>query len=99
VVDLTNPDRQGLRTPRRSTRARHGRATAQSRIFGERIPVDDVEYLTLGPERMHKLYPATCTNRHLRGCSQAAGDGEAACSLARSATPGIAAASVHWGGD
>ena len=67
--------------------------------FGERIPVEDIEYSDgSDPERMHNYYSYLYNETVFELLRKRRGDGEAVV-FARSATVGSQRFPVHWGGD
>jgi alpha-D-xyloside xylohydrolase len=98
VVDFTNPAARDWYTSKLDALLAMGVDCFKS-DFGERIPVDDVEYFDgSDPERMHNYYSYLYNQAVFELLRKRRGDGEAVL-FARSATAGSQRFPVHWGGD
>ena len=98
VVDFTNPAARDWYAAKLDALLAMGVDCFKS-DFGERIPVDDVEYFDgSDPERMHNYYTYLYNQTVFELLRKRRGDGEAVL-FARSATAGSQRFPVHWGGD
>jgi alpha-D-xyloside xylohydrolase len=98
VVDFTNPAARDWYAGKLDTLLSMGVDCFKS-DFGERIPVDDVEYSDgADPQRMHNYYAYLYNETVFELLRKRRGDGEAVL-FARSATAGSQRFPVHWGGD
>jgi alpha-D-xyloside xylohydrolase len=98
VVDFTNPAARDWYTSKLDALLAMGVDCFKS-DFGERIPVDDVEYFDgSDPVRMHNYYSYLYNQAVFELLRKRRGDGEAVL-FARSATAGSQRFPVHWGGD
>ena len=98
VVDFTNPAARDWYAAKLDGLLGMGVDCFKS-DFGERIPVDDVEYFDgSDPERMHNYYTYLYNQTVFELLRKRRGDGEAVL-FARSATAGSQRFPVHWGGD
>ena len=98
VVDFTNPAARDWYAAKLDALLTMGVDCFKS-DFGERIPVDDVEYFDgADPERMHNYYTYLYNQVVFDLLRKRRGDGEAVV-FARSATAGSQRFPVHWGGD
>jgi alpha-D-xyloside xylohydrolase len=98
VVDFTNPAARDWYTAKLDALLGMG-VDCFKADFGERIPVQDVEYFDgSDPERMHNYYSYLYNQTVFDLLRKRRGDGEAVV-FARSATAGSQRFPVHWGGD
>lgn len=98
VVDFTNPAARDWYAAKLDALLAMGVDCFKS-DFGERIPVEDVEYFDgSDPERMHNYYSYLYNQTVFDLLRKRRGDGEAVL-FARSATAGSQQFPVHWGGD
>jgi alpha-D-xyloside xylohydrolase len=98
VVDFTNPAARDWYTSKLDALLAMGVDCFKS-DFGERIPVDDVEYFDgSDPQRMHNYYTYLYNQAVFELLRKRRGEGEAVL-FARSATAGSQKFPVHWGGD
>jgi alpha-D-xyloside xylohydrolase len=98
VVDFTNPAARDWYAAKLDALLAMGVDCFKS-DFGERIPVDDIEYFDgSDPERMHNYYSYLYNQTVFDLLRKRRGDGEAVL-FARSATAGSQKFPVHWGGD
>ncbi len=98
VVDFTNPAARDWYAGKLDALLAIGVDCFKS-DFGERIPVEDVEYFDGShPERMHNYYTYLYNQTVFDLLRKRRGDGEAVL-FARSATAGSQRFPVHWGGD
>jgi len=98
VVDFTNPAARDWYAAKLDALLAMGVDCFKS-DFGERIPVDDVEYFDgSDPERMHNYYTYLYNQTVFELLRKRRGDGEAVL-FGRSATAGSQRFPVHWGGD
>ena len=98
VVDFTNPAARDWYAAKLDALLAMGVDCFKS-DFGERIPVDDVEYFDgSDPGRMHNYYTYLYNQTVFELLRKRRGDGEAVL-FARSATAGSQRFPVHWGGD
>ena len=98
VVDFTNPAARDWYAAKLDALLAMGVDCFKS-DFGERIPVEDVEYFDgSDPERMHNYYSYLYNQTVFELLRKRRGDGEAVL-FARSATAGSQKFPVHWGGD
>jgi alpha-D-xyloside xylohydrolase len=98
VVDFTNPAARDWYAAKLDGLLAMGVDCFKS-DFGERIPVEDVEYFDgSDPGRMHNYYTYLYNQTVFELLRKRRGDGEAVL-FARSATAGSQRFPVHWGGD
>ena len=98
VVDFTNPAARDWYAAKLDALLAMGVDCFKS-DFGERIPVDDVEYFDGSDAgRMHNYYTYLYNQTVFELLRKRRGDGEAVL-FARSATAGSQRFPVHWGGD
>jgi alpha-D-xyloside xylohydrolase len=98
VVDFTNPAARDWYAAKLDGLLAMGVDCFKS-DFGERIPVDDVEYFDgADPERMHNYYTYLYNQTVFELLRKRRGDADAVV-FARSATAGSQRFPVHWGGD
>ena len=98
VVDFTNPAARDWYAGKLDALLAMGVDCFKS-DFGERIPVDDIEYFDgSDPERMHNYYTYLYNQTVFDLLRKRRGDGDAVV-FARSATAGSQRFPVHWGGD
>ena len=98
VVDFTNPAARDWYASKLDALLSMGVDCFKS-DFGERIPVDGVEFFDgSDPERMHNYYTYLYNETVFELLRKRRGDGEAVL-FARSATAGSQRFPVHWGGD
>jgi alpha-D-xyloside xylohydrolase len=98
VVDFTNPAARDWYAAKLEALLAMGVDCFKS-DFGERIPVEDIEYFDgSDPERMHNYYSYLYNQTVFELLRKRRGDGEAVL-FARSATAGSQKFPVHWGGD
>jgi alpha-D-xyloside xylohydrolase len=98
VVDFTNPAARDWFASRLDALLGMGVDCFKS-DFGERIPVEDIEYFDgADPERMHNYYTYLYNQTVFELLRKRRGEGDAVL-FARSATAGSQRFPVHWGGD
>jgi alpha-D-xyloside xylohydrolase len=98
VVDFTNPAARDWYAGKLDALLAMGVDCFKS-DFGERIPVEDIEYFDgSDPERMHNYYAYLYNQTVFDLLRKRRGDGDAVV-FARSATAGSQRFPVHWGGD
>jgi alpha-D-xyloside xylohydrolase len=98
VVDFTNPAARDWYAAKLDALLAMGVDCFKS-DFGERIPVEDVDYFDgSDPARMHNYYSYLYNQTVFELLRKRRGDGEAVL-FARSATVGSQRFPVHWGGD
>jgi alpha-D-xyloside xylohydrolase len=98
VVDFTNPAARDWFASKLDALLGMGVDCFKS-DFGERIPVEDVEYFDgSDPERMHNYYTYLYNQTVFELLRKRRGEGDAVL-FARSATAGSQRFPVHWGGD
>ncbi len=98
VVDFTNPAARDWYAAKLDALLDMGVDCFKS-DFGERIPVEDVEYFDgADPERMHNYYSYLYNQTVFELLRKRRGDADAVV-FARSATAGSQRFPVHWGGD
>jgi alpha-D-xyloside xylohydrolase len=98
IVDFTNPAARDWYAAKLDALLAMGVDCFKS-DFGERIPVEDIEYFDgSDPERMHNYYTYLYNETVFELLRKRRGDGEAVL-FARSATAGSQKFPVHWGGD
>ncbi|MFT4260200.1 alpha-xylosidase [Microbacterium sp.] len=98
IVDFTNPDAADWYAGHLERLMDQGVDTFKT-DFGERIPVEGVEWFDgSDPARMHNHYPRLYNEVVFRALERRRGKGQAVV-FARSATAGTQQFPVHWGGD